>query len=352
MRGRRSGLILTLMRKPAFNFARYAQLVFWVVLFLFLLFSSVGAGARRPLIAAGLLLLCHLLNFYTIFAWLTPRYFEQHRYAGFFAGLLLLLLLLTPFRLWVESRFVYRPFLLLRGRRLSGLVLFSEISMAAFAFLLRMAIDNFSSRRRADQLEKGQLEAELKFLKSQMSPHFLFNTINNLYALALLGSEKTPEALLRLSELLRYLLYECHLPVPLGKELTAIRSYIALLQLRYEEPLNIQVENRVTTTGMTIEPMLLVPLLENAFKHSGIGMAPDAFIRVELREEAGKLLGHFVNSTLADDHFMDGHPGGIGLQNIRKRLEVLQPVRPEENLVILEHGDAFEVFIKIHANGN
>src|SRR5579859_2010931 len=153
-------------RKTAFNFALYAQIVFWVVLFLFLLFSSMGAGARRPLVAASLLLLCHLFNFYPVFAWLTPRYFEKRRYAAFLSGLVLVFLVLTPFRHWVESRFVHRPFLVLRGRSLSGLILFSELSVAGFAFLLRMALDNFASRQRADELEKSHLVAELKFLKS------------------------------------------------------------------------------------------------------------------------------------------------------------------------------------------
>ena len=332
-------------RKIALQYILYAQMVFWVILFIFLLFSALGSNPLSALGVALLLLTCHLLNFYAIYSWLTPRYFERGRYGYFAAGVLGLFVVLTPFRFWIESNFVYHPFLLLHGRRLDALIIFSEISLAGFAFLLRMALDSFAGRERADEKEKAQLQTELRFLKSQMNPHFLFSTINNVYALALTGSEKTPQALLTLSGLLRYLLYESNTRVPLYKEMQAIESYIALLQLRYEDPLNIQIDNKVRSAGIPIEPMLLIPLLENAFKHSGIGILPGAFIRIHLQEEGGLLTGHFINSrsSLA----ADGNAGGIGLQNIRKRLSVLQPRRPEENLVVLESPEVFEVFIKI-----
>lgn len=332
-------------RKLAHQYILYAQLGFWVVLFILLLFSALG---RNPLSALGvalLLLTCHLLTFYTVYSWLTPRFFERGRYGYFVAGAMGLLLVLTPFRFWIEANFVHRPFLLLHGQRLHALIIFSELSLGGFAFLFRMALDGFVSRELSAEREITQLQTELRLLKSQMNPHFLFNTINNVYDLALTHSEKTPHALLTLSKLLHYLLYECNTPVPLHKEMQAIESYITLLQLRYEGPLNIRIENQVRSADRPIEPMLLIPLLENAFKHSGIGTLPEAFIHIQLREEEGLLIGHFINSRSPLPAEVNG--GGIGLQNIRKRLGTLQPRRPEENLVVLESPEVFEVFIKI-----
>ncbi|MBS1659969.1 MAG: sensor histidine kinase [Bacteroidetes bacterium] len=330
------------MRKAGlknFNFALYAQIIFWVVLFIFIL------GSPQSVPASLLLLFCHMVNFYFVFSWLTPRYFEPGRYSWFGVAIVALLLTLTPFRLWIETHFINRPFLFQRGRHLIGLVLFSELTLSFLAFLFRMALDNYASRRRADQLEKGRLETELKFLKSQMSPHFLFNTINNIYALALTEPYKTRESLMKLSGLLRYLLYECNQLVPFAKELDAIESYIALFQLRYETALNITLDTQVSSSDMLIEPMLFLPLLENAIKHSDIGVVPEAFIHIRLQEEGGLLAGHFVNSksTLPSRN----EPGGIGLQNIRKRLDMLQSGFSEQNLQVRETANGFEVFIKI-----
>lgn len=258
----------------------YTQLVFGLILFVFLFFSALGRNPLSAMEVALFILICQTFNSYAIYSWLAPWH---------------------------------------------------------------------SGRERVAQMEKTQLQAELRFLKSQMSPHLLFNTINDVHAFALSGSEKAAHALPALNGLLRYLLYECNTSVPLRQEIRAIESYIALLQLRYEDPLNIHIDNEVRSADLSIEPMLLIPLLENACKHSGIGVLPDAFIRIQLREEAGLLTGHFVNSrnVLAANGNGAGNGGGIGLQNIRKRLGILQPRRPEENLVILESPEVFEVFIKI-----
>jgi hypothetical protein len=336
------------MRTTPFNFSLYAQVLFWLALFVLLLFSFLNGGSvlSAAVTAAALLLACHMVNFYIAFSWLTPRFFEKKKYGAFAAGIVLLILLLTPLRLRIEHQFIHRPFLLLRGRRLRGLVIISEVSVAAFAFLFRMAIDSHIHKRRADDVEKLQLETELKFLKSQMNPHFLFNTINNVYSLALTGSERTPEALLKLSGLLRYLLYECNHKVPFSSELQALEAYIALFQLRFEEPLKIYMVAEVSRSEMQVEPMLLVPLLENAIKHSGVGVTEGAYIELHFREEEGRLQARIKNSKFSGNYGMQ-EAGGIGLPNIRKRLEMLGPGLADRDLQIRETSEVFEVWIKI-----
>src|SRR5437870_5253327 len=97
-------------KKISFNFTRYAQVIFWVVLFIFLLFSLINVGIYKGVEGAVLLLFCHMVNFYIAYAWLTPRYFERGRYVSFLAGVVLLLVVLTPFRMWIENNYIVRPF--------------------------------------------------------------------------------------------------------------------------------------------------------------------------------------------------------------------------------------------------
>ncbi len=295
---------------------------------------------------AGLIFFCHLINFYVVFSFLTPYYFDKKKYASFFVGIAILILLLTPLRLWLENNFVHGPSVYAARRNIFGLVLFSEISIAAFSALLRIAVNSNETKTQMGEMEKLNLETELKFLKSQMSPHFLFNTINNVYALSLSKSNKAPDALLKLSDLLRYLLYECNQQVPLQKEIKALECYIDLFQLRYEEPLNITLKSFVNDGNINIEPMFLIPLLENAVKHSAIGVIAGAYIKIMLYEENGMVTAIVANSkSEAMNH--DKETGGIGLQNIRKRLDMMKP--KNDLLQISETETIFEVTIKIPA---
>ncbi len=281
-----------------------------------------------------------------MFSFLTPSYFEKKKYFSFAAGILLLILLLTPFRLWLEKGFAINSALYGARKNIFGLVLFSEIAIAAFSSLLRIAVSTTETKRRIVEMGKLNLETELKFLKSQMSPHFLFNTINNVYSLSLSKSDKAPEALLKLSELLRYLLYECNHQVSLCREVDALQSYIELFQLRYEEPLNILLISSIEKKEMGIEPMLLIPILENAVKHSAIGVEKNAFVLIRLNEEGGTLKANFQNSKSKIFHY-DDEASGIGLQNIKKRLSMLQ--LKEDALRINETESIFELTLKIPA---
>ncbi|MHB9141623.1 MAG: sensor histidine kinase, partial [Paludibacter sp.] len=193
------------------------------------------------------------------------------------------------------------------------------------------------------ELEKLQLNTELQFLKAQMSPHFLFNSINNIYSLVLLKSDKAPEALMKLSELLRYSLYDCHDKVSLQQEIEAIESYIELFKLKYEEAVRLEFINTVETTDYQIEPLLYIPLLENALKYSGIGTNPEAFVHLNLMKKDNLLIFQVRNSKGTHNKIQEA--SGIGLANIKKRLENIYPNRYV--LSILEDEDKFDVTLKI-----
>jgi LytS/YehU family sensor histidine kinase len=330
------------------SFSTASQAAFWVTLYSFVWYiTAQTAGVETAFARTSLVYCCHLVNFYACYSFLVPRYFENKQYGKAFAGLALLLLLLTPLRLLIERYFleknpvIMRQYLTVRSAR--GMVLFSEISIAAFGSLLRLAVSNDQNKRRLADIERMHLQSELSFLKAQMTPHFLFNTINNIYSLTLVKSDNAPSALMKLSGLLRYLLYECHGQVLVHREIEALRDYAELFQLRYEQPLDLDIDCTILHPDAYIEPMLLIPLLENALKHSGLGIADHAFARVLVSGDKNTLDIHVRNSKSPLRLSLDS--GGIGLTNIRKRLEAAYPGR--YTLDLRDADDTFTVELKI-----
>ncbi len=218
----------------------------------------------------------------------------------------------------VMSRFGASPMYLMSEPLRAALMLLGETLLAVFTILLRIGVNSIRNRHRLEELEKLQLTTELQFLKAQMSPHFLFNSINNIYSLVLLKSDNAPEALMKLSDLLRYSLYECHDKVAVSQEIDAIKSYIELFRLKFEEPVPIEMDFEELPVKYKIEPLLFIPLLENALKYSGIGVSSGAFVQLHLVMENDMLVFSVKNSI--GDVDKNQSASGIGLENIRKRL--------------------------------
>lgn len=199
------------------------------------------------------------------------------------------------------------------------------------ATLLKLSKGWFEVQRqekRINRLERQKAEAELKALKSQIDPHFLFNTLNSLYSLSLEGSPKAPEALLRLSECMRYMLYDCGEPqVPLEKELEYIGNYIELQRLRLEQTADITLEIQGAPEGKQIAPLLFIPLIENAFKHGlkNTGQSASVWIEVNIRDKGLDFLAE--NGLPENITVLPATQHGIGLQNLRQRLRLLYPGR-------------------------
>jgi len=330
------------------SFAVLTQVVFWLVTFFLVYYVSFinyqpQDALYRFLLIAG----CHLLNFYVCYSFLVPRYYEKgHRLAAI-AGLLVLLLLLTPLRHLIEHHFIASSIdfrnRFFNGRSRRGTVLFSELFIAAVASLLRLAVSNEEKQSKMVVLENLHLQSELRFLKAQMNPHFLFNTINNIYSLTLLKSDKASEALMKLSGLLRYLLYESSGKVTLQQEMEALQAYVELFQLRYEQKLAIEIGNEVTH-AVEVESLLLIPLLENALKHSAIGVQQQATIYMKLSMHQKNRLVICLNNTKANPPVLQD-AGGIGLVNIQKRLQLVYPHK--HTLIIEENDRSFSVTLSI-----
>ena len=202
--------------------------------------------------------------------------------------------------------------------------------------VLKFTLDWFVNERVQRDLENQRLSAELAFLKSQINPHFLFNSLNSIYSLAYQKSDTTPEAILKLSEIMRYMLYECNdNKVELTKELQYLHNYIDLQKIRFGNKAFIDFEVKGEITDQYIVPLLLIAFIENAFKH-GIANDPAVPIRLKINIEDGKL--YFFIQNKKHTHNRDAS-GGIGLSNVKRRLDLLYPEK--YNLDIRDEADMY-----------
>lgn len=213
-----------------------------------------------------------------------------------------------------DTSFEWKQFANFLGIMLLALIL---------AATLKIARDSFSRR----QQEKN---AELQLLKAQLNPHFLFNTLNNLYGLAVTKSDKLPGLMLKLSDLLRYSLYETkEITVPLEMEIQYLENYIALEKIRLEDRTVIIFENNVTDPTIKIAPMLLIVFVENAFKHLSTPEDLKSRVFVSIKEKDRQLhfkcINTFSSNNMQHDHSLEKGRSGIGLHNVKKRLALLYP---------------------------
>lgn len=195
------------------------------------------------------------------------------------------------------------------------------------------------------QVEKEKLSIELNSLKTQVNPHFLFNSLNSIYSLALSKSEQTAETVLELSNLLRYMLYEVgEEMVDIEKEVEMIENYIELQKLRADDSTKVHFEVKGNLKDKKVAPLLFFPLVENAFKHGVKGVSESAFINITLDVEKGVEF-NIVNNKGKVDDMEQGKFGGIGLENVRRRLELIYP--KSHAFEIAETEKVFEVKLKL-----
>jgi hypothetical protein len=204
-------------------------------------------------------------------------------------------------------------------------VYFFRIFSVAFVFmLLKLLKDQLAVQRRALSLEKQKAEAELKLLKTQLNPHFLFNTLNNIYALALLNSPVTADAIGRLSEILDYILYRCDsMYVPLSGEITLLNNYIALEKLRYDDRLKVNFKPHLEQ-DIEIAPLILLSIVENAFKHGAGNDIGEPVVNIELKADHGHFMFTVSNSFQPK---LAANSPSIGLPNLKQQLELIYPGR-------------------------
>jgi hypothetical protein len=220
-----------------------------------------------------------------------------------------------------------------------------DYAIVALAVCIHIIGDWKRKQRLNEQLIKTKAEAEIKLLKGQLHPHFLFNSLNNIYSLALMKSDLTADSILKLTELLDYLIYEAgREKVSLAKEVQLLDNYIELEKLRYEDKLEIFVNRDVANDAVNVTPLILLPFAENCFKHGGPGKDGRFQIQIDLKVDQRRLVFQIQNTKKATgpDRKISG---GIGLQNIRERLQLVYPNR--HRLEIRDGAECYEVRLEI-----
>jgi sensor histidine kinase YesM len=233
-------------------------------------------------------------------------------------------------------------------QEVSDVVPYGFFSMLFFG-LAKHLYDHVQLKHAAQQLRIEKQEAELNYLKSQTNPHFLFNTLNNIYALARDKSDLAPESILRLSKILRFMLYEAGGEyIAIEQELRIINDYLALEQLRYDESLHINFSHDIDDMRQGIPPLLLMPLVENAFKHGVSETRDNPFVEIQLSVHQRQLAFAVKNS--AEASLGDGSVReNIGLSNLRRQLELLFK---EYNLDIQQGDSVFTAILKINLSSH
>jgi hypothetical protein len=220
------------------------------------------------------------------------------------------------------------------------------VIVTGFSIGLRVIEKHADSEKRQKELEKEKLNSELAFLKNQVSPHFFFNTLNNIYSLIEINKTDAQDAVMKLSRLMRYLLYESeHGVTPLGHEINFMNHYIDLMRLRISTKVELKIDLPDNDYGLKIPPLLFIPFIENAFKH-GISYREKSFIDISMKTENNSIIFLCRNSVAAQTAASsDENHSGIGLENVKKRLELLFPGKHE--LQISKTDNEFLVDLRI-----
>jgi two-component system, LytTR family, sensor kinase len=303
--------------------------------------EETGIAAGQYFKEAGIGLFLNMLTFYAIYFAFPKITASRYRLPGF-AGIIVLLILVMGIRLPV-GWYLWTNIGLLpeEQMRFQWPWVWNELRMVVitgiYAMLIHYLISAFEARKLKDELMYQRQAGELALLKSKINPHFLFNTLNNIYSLVYHKSAEAPEAIMRFSSIMRYVLYEAtDEKVLLDKEIEYLKSYIELQKLRTKLPGLVHLDIRGNSRGIKIAPMLLIPFVENAFKHGRTDHRPA--ITVFLEAEDSRLRFDVFNYVGEDKHMPEKQTIGYGLQNLSRRLELIYPgkhhlsVRVENNM--------------------
>ncbi|MEO0899899.1 MAG: histidine kinase [Bacteroidota bacterium] len=327
------------------NWTWLIHILFWLVLFVVLLLAhyqfmgSLGyAIGPASINLTGLIILV-----YAHLGWLLPQYFSQKKYLQYVFGLLVLVISTATFRFFLGRYVVDHwdwPFNDIFNPVYFVSLCISGIILIFLSLPLRLVQNWIKKIELEKELKTHQLEAELRFLKAQVNPHFLFNALNNIYSLSFTASEKAPEMILKLSDMMSYMLYDCkNEKVPLSAEIEYVRRFMDLQQLKKDGEFNLAFDVKGEIGHIHLTPMLFIPFFENAFKHGNLEDTSKGWMKSHLEVVGKQLLFQIENSV--SESPKQSLKGGVGLENIRERLKLLFP--DKHNLLIVEENQTFLV---------
>jgi hypothetical protein len=223
---------------------------------------------------------------------------------------------------------------------------FTSLFLVFFSVGMRVLERHSQTEKLQKELEKEKLNSELAFLKNQISPHFFFNTLNNIYSLISINAEDSQKAVLQLSKLMRYLLYDSeHGNTKLSNEIDFMNNYIDLMKLRMSSKISLKISFPEKYEDINIAPLIFIPFIENAFKH-GISYREKSFIDISMTTTKELISFRCANSLVKNREESESGHTGIGLDNVTKRLNLLFPGRHE--IKINKSDTEFEVLLQIN----
>lgn len=325
------------------------HLVFWGLVFgvwYFLRYEDYRLQRTAVMVTLikvfDLALMVYITNYVLI-----PRLLYTKKYAWFITAFVLLIVTSSVIKMNILGRVLNAPALMsfsgnLKGRIYDNVLPHFFLVMAG-AFI-KVMFDYSRLQRRMAETAKEKAEAELNFLKSQINPHFLFNSLNSVYFLIDKNNTNARDSLHKFSDMLRYQLYEVNgARIPVEREISYLKDYVDLQKLRKDEQYDVSFDYSPGVNGFLIEPLLLIPFVENAFKHVSAHGEKSNFIKIELHRTKDELVFSAENST---DSGRSADPyGGIGLNNVKRRLELLYPGKHE--LHIHDKDGVYRVELKL-----
>jgi sensor histidine kinase YesM len=321
----------------------------WLTFLAFLIFNSDANFSffeklSNEIINIGLYAILVYFNLY----YLIPNYLKSKSTGLYLFLLLIFSFFLTPIKLLIfylklSNQPIYQAALINNF----GLYFIINIIIGGSSTIAKIVKDYTKNQKEKQLLEHRNMHNELQFLKSQINPHFLFNTLNNIYSLTLKKSDLAPEMVLKLSDMMRYMLYECNARrVPLKKEIICLQNYIELESIRFENRGTINLTLEVLEDkNLQIAPLLFIPFLENAIKHGVNQQIENARVSMSLKVQNGIVEFYIKNNK--NPKTANG-PGGIGLVNVKRRMNLIYPKAHEIEIQDLK--EFYIVSLKINLN--
>lgn len=335
-----------------------AHIIFWVSSFAFLslLFHFYGENYSFPLFIKSVAInILFATAVYINLYFLLPRFLKKKNYVFYFFWLVLLLsslslLLQFIFIFPLKGITSYNPDASIFNVNLHSAYFFSILFYVVITTFLKLVKDWISLQDlnlKLVKIEQQKLEAELNTLKGQLNPHFLFNSLNNIYSLSLVKSEKVPVLILKLADMMRHIIYESREKfIPIEKELEFVSNFIELQRIRTSEKTIINFEIKGKIPSSKIAPLLFEPFIDNAFKHGLPGTEKNDFIEIVFDLTTDNKLHFFIRNNYHDKFISKKKNSGIGLDNVQQRLKMLY--HPEEfDLQIIKNDDIFTVSLEL-----
>jgi len=321
------------------------HIIFWLVSISILTFIFYFYDESFSINLIGKALVTNIgfsIAVYTNLYLLIPRFLKQKNYIFYIFWLILLLtvsslmiqlLFIFPLKNILKTADTFRTF----NPNLHSAYFFSTLFYVGLSSFLRFIKDWLSLQDinlKLAKIEQQKLEAELKTLKGQLNPHFLFNSLNNIYSLSLMKSDKVPELILKLSDLMRHIIYESKENfISLEKEIEFVNNFIALQKIRISNSTRIEYEINGEIPSTQIAPLLFEPFIDNAFKHGLPGTESSDYISIKISFIKENLLRFVVENNYIENEKTDRRNSGIGIANVQKRLKLLyQPDEYELNI--------------------